>query len=532
MTVHAAKGLEFPITVVTGMTTEVRRQLRHVRRVVRRHVGARREGQRAVRGVQAARRADGRRRAPPPAVRGVHAGRRPPRRVAAPQAAGTPRRPRRGRRARTSCRPRRRSGTGRRCSTTPQLPLVRGRRRTAGAAVARSRRVATHERRPGDGRRSGALGDERDRPRPGARRAGSDDGARERAPSRRAPTPGWPRTASTSTCRRGSAGATARPIGRAVHAVLQDADLATGADIDVLAEAQCAAEGIFGLEDHVAALCRSALAAPIVAAAAAGAEHWRELFVVAELGAHGARGLHRPPRAHARRPRDRRLQDRPVARRRRPAGARRRATATSSPPTAGRSAGCSTSRSPAACSCAAARTVPPSRSPLDRLARARSPRSPPASAVADAAADESAPAGVLEVAADARAASASRRAPRAARSPCARTKPTPLTTPVNSQRTATSAEHDPERHRQRQQQRPQQAALGVQQRTDDAGVDGRAVDVRGADRVDDRRARDVALRGGDHVVAAELRLGQPDRRHQHAGVGVDAGPDRGTGRPS
>ncbi len=76
-------------------------------------------------------------------------------------------------------------------------------------------------------------------------------------------------------------------VGRAVHAVLQDADLATGADIDVLAAAQCASEGIFGLEPRVAALCRSALAAPIVAAAAGGAEqaeHWRELFVVAELG--------------------------------------------------------------------------------------------------------------------------------------------------------------------------------------------------------------------------------------------------------
>ena len=60
---------------------------------------------------------------------------------------------------------------------------------------------------------------------------------------------------------------------------------AHGADIDRLAAAQCAAEGIFGLEQRVADLCRSALGAPIVAAAAGGAEHWRELFVVAELGA-------------------------------------------------------------------------------------------------------------------------------------------------------------------------------------------------------------------------------------------------------
>ena len=73
-------------------------------------------------------------------------------------------------------------------------------------------------------------------------------------------------------------------IGRAVHAVLQDADLVTGSNIDELAAAQCAAEGIFGLEARVAALSRSALTAPIVVAAAEGAEHWRELFVVAELG--------------------------------------------------------------------------------------------------------------------------------------------------------------------------------------------------------------------------------------------------------
>lgn len=73
-------------------------------------------------------------------------------------------------------------------------------------------------------------------------------------------------------------------IGRAVHAVLQDADLDQGRDIDQLAAAHAAAEGIFGLEATVAALSRSALAAPVVRAAAQGAEHWRELFVVAEVG--------------------------------------------------------------------------------------------------------------------------------------------------------------------------------------------------------------------------------------------------------
>ena len=73
-------------------------------------------------------------------------------------------------------------------------------------------------------------------------------------------------------------------VGRAVHAVLQDADLSAGAELDALATTHAAAEGIFGLEPLVADLARSALAAPIVAAVAAGADHWRELFVVAELG--------------------------------------------------------------------------------------------------------------------------------------------------------------------------------------------------------------------------------------------------------
>ena len=63
--------------------------------------------------------------------------------------------------------------------------------------------------------------------------------------------------------------------------MLQDADLDDGHDIDHLAAAHAAAEGIFGLESTVAALSRSALGAPIVRAVAGGADHWRELFVVA-----------------------------------------------------------------------------------------------------------------------------------------------------------------------------------------------------------------------------------------------------------
>ncbi len=69
-----------------------------------------------------------------------------------------------------------------------------------------------------------------------------------------------------------------------VFAVLQFCDLVTGADIENLASAQCAAEGVIGLEPQVAALARSALAAPIVRSVVDGAEHWRELFVAAPIG--------------------------------------------------------------------------------------------------------------------------------------------------------------------------------------------------------------------------------------------------------
>jgi ATP-dependent helicase/nuclease subunit A len=72
-------------------------------------------------------------------------------------------------------------------------------------------------------------------------------------------------------------------IGRAVHGTLQFCDLEHGRDIDTLARAQCAAEGILGLDGRVAALARSAIQAPIVRQVVAGADHWRELFVAAPV---------------------------------------------------------------------------------------------------------------------------------------------------------------------------------------------------------------------------------------------------------
>src|SRR5262249_57455827 len=67
-------------------------------------------------------------------------------------------------------------------------------------------------------------------------------------------------------------------IGRAVHAVLQTIDLATGAGITDLAAAQAAAEGVLGYETTIADLASAALGSPTVRAASA-AEYWREAYV-------------------------------------------------------------------------------------------------------------------------------------------------------------------------------------------------------------------------------------------------------------
>jgi len=72
-------------------------------------------------------------------------------------------------------------------------------------------------------------------------------------------------------------------VGRAVHAVLQFADLRTGDDLAHLSAAQAAAEGVPDLDRTIESLARSALAAPIVAEGIE-CEHWRELFVAADVG--------------------------------------------------------------------------------------------------------------------------------------------------------------------------------------------------------------------------------------------------------
>ncbi len=71
-------------------------------------------------------------------------------------------------------------------------------------------------------------------------------------------------------------------IGRAVHAVLQTVDLASGAGVTETAAAQAAAEGVLGREAAIAALARSAIASPVVCRAA-GRPYWRETYVAVPL---------------------------------------------------------------------------------------------------------------------------------------------------------------------------------------------------------------------------------------------------------
>jgi ATP-dependent helicase/nuclease subunit A len=77
-------------------------------------------------------------------------------------------------------------------------------------------------------------------------------------------------------------------IGRAVHGVMQTVDLATGAGVAEAVAAQAAAEGVIGHEARIRALVDAALAAPSVVAAASR-PHWRELYVGVPLD--GGRSL-------------------------------------------------------------------------------------------------------------------------------------------------------------------------------------------------------------------------------------------------
>lgn len=68
-------------------------------------------------------------------------------------------------------------------------------------------------------------------------------------------------------------------IGRAVHGALQTVDLLSGAGLAATCAAQAAAEGVLGREDVIEALAQAALDSDIVRAAAASGRHWREVYV-------------------------------------------------------------------------------------------------------------------------------------------------------------------------------------------------------------------------------------------------------------
>ncbi|MEO8538913.1 MAG: UvrD-helicase domain-containing protein [bacterium] len=74
-------------------------------------------------------------------------------------------------------------------------------------------------------------------------------------------------------------------VGRAVHAVMQTIDLASGAGISETAESQAIAEGIANEAPHIARLAESArTSAAVQAAVAAGpGRYWRELYVGCEI---------------------------------------------------------------------------------------------------------------------------------------------------------------------------------------------------------------------------------------------------------
>ena len=81
--------------------------------------------------------------------------------------------------------------------------------------------------------------------------------------------------------RRGRGGA---PLGRAVHAVLQTINLETGADIKDTARAQATAEGIPQMHSRIVELARTAVNSDIVRRAISSGNYWREAHIAAPIG--------------------------------------------------------------------------------------------------------------------------------------------------------------------------------------------------------------------------------------------------------
>ena len=114
--------------------------------------------------------------------------------------------------------------------------------------------------------------------RPDGRRRHRAHRRRRSRSGRRARPPGCRSGRATSTCRPWLKGRYGTAVGRAVHGTLQTIDLATGAGLDAAVAAQCEAEAIPDRADQVRrARHRTPSRAPSVRAAA-GARHWREVY--------------------------------------------------------------------------------------------------------------------------------------------------------------------------------------------------------------------------------------------------------------
>ena len=88
--------------------------------------------------------------------------------------------------------------------------------------------------------------------------------------------------------RRGRAGTS---VGRAVHAVLQSIDLATGDGIADRARAQAVAEGVPGQQGEIARLSRIAVESDVVKRAVASGCLWREVPVAVSMGGGSLHGF-------------------------------------------------------------------------------------------------------------------------------------------------------------------------------------------------------------------------------------------------
>ncbi len=88
--------------------------------------------------------------------------------------------------------------------------------------------------------------------------------------------------------RRGRAGTA---VGRAVHGVLQRIDLVTGAHLEALAASQAGAEGVADRSSEVERLAAAALGSETVRAALASGRYWREVYVGAPVAGRTLEGF-------------------------------------------------------------------------------------------------------------------------------------------------------------------------------------------------------------------------------------------------